>query len=86
MQQVAAGLRRAASLIRVGWWILGVGFASLFASIMASGLDYIEWERSGAPVAHTPDWIVAWHALSLVTMVVGVALVVIGFVIRRRRR
>ncbi len=86
MEQVAAGLRSAVDLVRAGWWIIGLGFVSLVMSIVASGLDYIEWEKSGAPVSHTPAWILAWHELSFVTIAVGVALVVIGLVIRRRRR
>ncbi len=86
MRQVAPGPRHAVNLIRAGWWIIGIGFASLVASVMASGLDYIEWEKSGAPYSQTPTGILAWHVLSLVAMVVGVALVALGLVNLRRRR
>lgn len=76
----------AGKFVRAGLWVLGAGFASLAASIVASGIDYIQWEKSGALYARTPDAIVAWHALSLVIMVVGAALVVYGYLKGRASR
>ncbi len=61
------------------------GVVSLVASVAASLLEYARWERSGELVATTPTWIVAWHALSVGLILIGIAWVVIRVVGGRSR-
>ncbi|MDO5682166.1 MAG: hypothetical protein Q4G46_04975 [Propionibacteriaceae bacterium] len=65
--------------------MLIVGVVSLFASVVAAGLDYRKWEAEGGWAYSTPSWILAWHAVSLAVIVAGVVLFLVALLLRRNR-
>lgn len=81
MQLAAA--RGASPAIAWAIWTVVTGVSSAVGSFIAAGLDYIRWEQSGELVSRTPDWIVAWGALSLLAIMVGLALLILAALRRR---
>ena len=78
------------NLVKNPWFlpnlVLALGCLSMIASIVASGVDYRAWEASGEPVSMTPDWIVNWHGISLVIILVGIGIFILRAIQNRRAR
>lgn len=47
------------------------GAVSFVLSVLASGLNYRYLESQGAHNLYAPDWIVWWHAVSLLVFLVA---------------
>lgn len=82
MQLAEIGAGRVEWTARAGVLLAIAGVMSLFSSVVASGIDYIEWEKSGELAATTPTWIFAWHVISLLGIGAGSCLM--AFALLRR--
>ncbi|KQB87126.1 hypothetical protein Clow_00174 [Corynebacterium lowii] len=72
------------ALIRGGGYLLALGLFSFIASLVASGLEYRRAEAAGSMPGPTSEWILYWHGLSLLVLLLGVVLLCVGFIRRRR--
>ncbi|MGV3016040.1 hypothetical protein [Rothia sp. 88186D007BW] len=61
------------------WWIpasiAGLGVVSL----IVAGLEYRNWEESGEPYHQASSWIIAWHGLSLLVIVISILVLIWQF-------
>lgn len=67
-------------------WSAVIGAVSLLASLVAAGIEYRIWEASGEPYHSTPLWIVAWHYISLLVIVLSILLLIWQFLLLKLQK